>query len=270
MGLRFRKSIKLAPGVKLNLGKKSAGLSIGNKYGGVSFNSKAGVRSRASVPGTGISYTSKIGGKKSSKKPEKSTVYEKPVNLVPVPQRTWYKVVMALLIISGGVSLFKEPVGGALCFIGGIVMLFFWRKSPEMPKINETIFKNDLRIFDDSIQIFMKTTNPETYFGRYEDAYAAALRMAQQTDAPLVHNEPPQAAVEMLDRQKTEATNAFLDRYAKEIRTKAFELTRGKKAKIDSFKLITSEYDEKMTEESRAYRDKLYQEMKNKLESVEK
>lgn len=149
-------------------------------------------------------------------------------------------------------------------------MLFFWKKSPSIPKINETIFKNDLRIFDDSIQIFMKTTNPEIYFDRYEDAYAAALRMAQQTTAPLVHNEPPQAAVEMLKQQKTEATNAFLDRYAKEIRTKAFELTRGRKAKIDSFKLVTSEYDEKMTEESKAYRDKLYQEMKDKLESVEK
>ena len=31
MGLRFRKSIKILPGVKLNLGKKSAGVSVGTK-----------------------------------------------------------------------------------------------------------------------------------------------------------------------------------------------------------------------------------------------
>lgn len=57
MGLRFRKSIKIAPGVKLNLGKKSAGISIGNKYGGVSYNSKTGARARVSAPGTGMSYS---------------------------------------------------------------------------------------------------------------------------------------------------------------------------------------------------------------------
>lgn len=60
MGLRFRKSIKIAPGVKLNLGKKSAGISIGGKYSGVSVNSKTGVRVRASAPGTGLSYSAKL------------------------------------------------------------------------------------------------------------------------------------------------------------------------------------------------------------------
>ena len=39
MGLRFRKSIKIAPGVKINIGKKSVGMSIGGKYGGISMNS---------------------------------------------------------------------------------------------------------------------------------------------------------------------------------------------------------------------------------------
>ena len=72
MGLRFRKSIKLAPGVKLNLGKKSAGISLGGKYGGVSFNTKSGARARVSAPGTGISYTTKIGGTKSPAKTSNS------------------------------------------------------------------------------------------------------------------------------------------------------------------------------------------------------
>lgn len=64
MGFRFRKSVKIAPGVKLNLGKKSAGISIGNKNGGVSVNSKTGVSSRISAPGTGMSYTSKLSSSK--------------------------------------------------------------------------------------------------------------------------------------------------------------------------------------------------------------
>ncbi len=61
MGLRFRKSIKIMPGVRVNLGKKSVGLSVGNKYGGFSMNSRSGARSRVSLPGTGLSYTQKIG-----------------------------------------------------------------------------------------------------------------------------------------------------------------------------------------------------------------
>lgn len=66
MGFRFRKSVKLGGGVKLNFGKRSAGVSFGGKHGGYSINSRSGVRARASIPGTGISYTTKLsGGKKS-------------------------------------------------------------------------------------------------------------------------------------------------------------------------------------------------------------
>ena len=61
MGLRFRKSFKVAPGVKVNIGKKSTGVSIGGKYGGVSLNTRSGARARVSAPGTGISYSTKIG-----------------------------------------------------------------------------------------------------------------------------------------------------------------------------------------------------------------
>ena len=51
MGFRFRKSVKIAPGVKVNFGKKSVGMSIGNRYAGVSVNSRTGARARVSAPG---------------------------------------------------------------------------------------------------------------------------------------------------------------------------------------------------------------------------
>ena len=54
MGIRFRKSVKIAPGVRLNIGKKSAGISVGGKFGGISYNSKTGARERFSIPGTGV------------------------------------------------------------------------------------------------------------------------------------------------------------------------------------------------------------------------
>ncbi len=73
MVFKFRKSLKIAPGVKLNLGKKSAGISIGGKYGGMSFNSKTGTSARASIPDTGISYSTKIGKSKKQKRSGKSS-----------------------------------------------------------------------------------------------------------------------------------------------------------------------------------------------------
>lgn len=82
MGLKFRKSIKLGKGAKLNLGKKSVGVSFGGKHGGVSFNSKSGARVRASVPGTGISYSTKVGGvSKTSRKKSTSSSTATPVEV---------------------------------------------------------------------------------------------------------------------------------------------------------------------------------------------
>lgn len=84
MGLNFRKSIKVADGVKLNIGKKSAGVSVGGKYGGVSYNTKSGARVRASLPGTGLSYTKSLNsvGKKSKSKSKSKNSTKKTVQTI--------------------------------------------------------------------------------------------------------------------------------------------------------------------------------------------
>lgn len=84
MGLRFRKSIKIAPGVRLNLGKKSVGISAGVKGARVSVNSSGRVTKTVSLPGTGLSYvkTSKIGGTGSGGGKNQS----EPQNSLPTPQ----------------------------------------------------------------------------------------------------------------------------------------------------------------------------------------
>lgn len=61
MAMRVRKSFKIAPGVKLNLNKKSVGISIGGKYGRVSTNTSGRVTKSVSIPGSGISYVSTSG-----------------------------------------------------------------------------------------------------------------------------------------------------------------------------------------------------------------
>lgn len=59
MALRFRKTIKIVPGVRINFGKKSMSLSLGGRGGSLNIN-KNGLRSTVGIPGTGISYTSNL------------------------------------------------------------------------------------------------------------------------------------------------------------------------------------------------------------------
>ncbi|MGE7665812.1 DUF4236 domain-containing protein [Ureibacillus composti] len=58
MGLRFRKSFKIAPGVRLNVGKKSTGISFGGKGMRYSINSSGRRTASIGIPGTGLSYVS--------------------------------------------------------------------------------------------------------------------------------------------------------------------------------------------------------------------
>jgi hypothetical protein len=55
MGFRFRKRIRILPGIWLNLSKRGTSASFGGK--GLNMNVKEGkVRTTASLPGTGLSY----------------------------------------------------------------------------------------------------------------------------------------------------------------------------------------------------------------------
>ena len=71
MGVRFRKSVKICKGVKVNFSKSGASLSLGGRGHSYNFGSK-GVKQTLGIPGTGISYRSNILGKSSSHKSHSS------------------------------------------------------------------------------------------------------------------------------------------------------------------------------------------------------
>lgn len=66
MGFKFRKSIKIAPGVRMNVSKKGVGVSAGVKGARVSTG-PSGTRITTSVPGTGLSYEKRLSSKKGNK-----------------------------------------------------------------------------------------------------------------------------------------------------------------------------------------------------------
>lgn len=71
MGWSFRKSIKIAPGVKINVGKKGIGMSAGTKGFRVGVNSKGKAYTHTSIPGTGL-YNHKEYGNSNSYKVTKN------------------------------------------------------------------------------------------------------------------------------------------------------------------------------------------------------
>lgn len=66
MGLRYRKSINLGGGFRVNLSTSGIGYSWGVKGYRVTKTAKGTVRQTVSIPGTGISYVSESGGNKGS------------------------------------------------------------------------------------------------------------------------------------------------------------------------------------------------------------
>lgn len=63
MGLRFRRSKQIAPGIKFNVNKNSVGVTVGGKYGRITKNSSGRTTTSASLPGTGLYYQSTSGGR---------------------------------------------------------------------------------------------------------------------------------------------------------------------------------------------------------------
>ncbi len=62
MGLRFRKSFRIMPGVRINISK--GGLSTSFGVPGATVNlGRQGIRGTVGIPGTGLSYSAKIGAK---------------------------------------------------------------------------------------------------------------------------------------------------------------------------------------------------------------
>ena len=57
MGLRFRKSVTLCKGVKLNFGKTGMSVSVGGKGYHKTINTKGQVTTSVGIPGSGIYYT---------------------------------------------------------------------------------------------------------------------------------------------------------------------------------------------------------------------
>ena len=83
MGFRFRRSVNILPGLRLNLGKKSASVSVGVRGAHVTLRPGHKARTTVGLPGTGLSYTE--GGGKTAR--ESAGAVQAPALAEPSPNR---------------------------------------------------------------------------------------------------------------------------------------------------------------------------------------
>lgn len=126
MGMRFRKSINLGGGARVNISKSGIGGSIGGK--GYRYTKKAngGTRNTISIPGTGISYVKESGSKSKKKSAEVKAIPQERIENHVEFAFFWiiYRVMGFITFPLGLLLLLVEPLTG-ICSIGLSVIFYF-------------------------------------------------------------------------------------------------------------------------------------------------
>lgn len=133
MGLRFRKSIKLVPGVRLNIGLRRTSLSFGGK--GLTYNvGSNGSRVTVGIPGSGLSYSTNL------QHQNPATIL---ANSLPARKRHSFTPFVVIAFILGLVYIAYQPTrpGGGTAPVSASV------PSPSLTDITGTVAQ---RTSDDS------------------------------------------------------------------------------------------------------------------------
>ena len=109
MGMRFRKSKKIAPGVRVNLNAKSASISIGPKGFKKTFSTSGRTTTTVGIPGTGLSYstTKKMGAPTAAASADPIV----PEEAVPVRSQKSKGVALVLCVLLGYMGIHRFYVG---------------------------------------------------------------------------------------------------------------------------------------------------------------
>lgn len=125
MGFRFRRSIKIAPGIRLNFNKKSTSITMGTRGAHHTINSSGTETTSVGLPGSGLSYTTRTSSKSSKfrKNVSEITLSEKLENKCSVYKNlsTYFIFATIVFTLMSFIWLWCIPLA-----IGALVIYFIW------------------------------------------------------------------------------------------------------------------------------------------------
>lgn len=141
---RFRRSVKIAPGIRLNLNKNSVSATLGPKGAHYTVNSKGTTTKSVGIPGTGLYYienSKSNAAKKNSQKTEQrrdvnsQSIKRRPSNMnrndqngTPFYKKTWFSIILLLLFTPIGLFLiwaYTDWKKGTKIAVSAVMTLFF-------------------------------------------------------------------------------------------------------------------------------------------------
>jgi len=236
MGLKFRKSVKIAPGVRLNVSKKSASVSVGGKGFHKTFSTTGKTTTTVGIPGTGLSY-SKTSKKAAAPKQKKPSLFSSIKDLAN----------KSVLLEWQNVILEDEST-----------KLHMSRDQLEDCTIEQA--QNDMRIFDDCATLINSTVKPDVFFSR--------LDLAESTLDHLVTLEPYMNQIKCIQleasmsdlmnkfqEEKDSYTTDFLYRYYASVKEKAdgLKTEKGKQNQFQKFYESLEPYFESISDLNMEY-----------------
>ena len=188
MGLRFRKSIKIAPGLKVNLNKNSISATVGTKGAHYTVNSNGKRTASVGIPGTGIYYTKSSSDQKSQTATNNdagnSYNYLQSGGLEPNNNRDnkkWYQKtgwIIAWLILFFPVGLFlmwkyadwKKPVKGIVSALFAFIIIGA-ALSPSQTLEDAKLSADTSKAYDIKQEVQIKSTLTPSDYAVPDNAY---------------------------------------------------------------------------------------------------
>ena len=275
MKSRYHRSVKILPGVKVNLNKKSTSVTIGGKYARTTINKKRGTCTESySTPIKGLSYqkTHKLNKRHN----DRITKEHPPLT---------YKIAGILSLIFGIpialLGLVTIMVGGVIIFIPALLLIFlgvtYLKKAKQMttPIEDDTLstcsdtpdgsynvdlaveqLENCSRILNDCSRLLQETRNPDTFFSRLDLLEEQLDKMKEIYEQTGITVSPsPDGLLEALNKDKEEIIYDFIGRYYNATFDKAEKLKtdKGKRNCYQKFFDTLDSYSDYINERNQAY-----------------
>lgn len=286
---RFRRSMKIMPGVKVNFNKNSVGVTFGGKGAHYTINSSGRKTASVGIPGTGLYYTESSGGgnsRKSSGGAAHNSISASPQKSGLEMANKKLKNNTTLFIITGWLGLVALYAGNYLLFVvlAIVTVLLILLRRPKLKAAkaeeeakalelqefitgqNDTVLRfspqeltlkaynmarDYLMNYRESITTMSKANDPMTFFDAYEDSLSALDELLKYESYIKFDDATPSDIAKAMQDNKDEIFMEFVQGYFKETKKRANDLTtvKGRNGRYQRFYENLKPYFEYMNDD---------------------